>query len=261
MKQKVRKNFEEKAAYFATVMPNMAVVDHGIFLTVDCGLPSDTFNVIVARDLSDPVRILDEGVGYFMAKGFPMAIWYWEEDRDKSGMDALIDYGLAHNEIDVAMVADLTVSNFKVARPEGLIIKYVESPDEIRQYGAVVADLFGDSEEGQHVAAYFNLLGEYRMSDYPAMRHYIGLINDQAVATGLLFIDSDTAGIYDIVTRVEYRRRGIGSAMFAHILNEARSYQHRYVVLQASTNGIGIYLRADFTPAGDVHVFENRALL
>lgn len=64
----VRKNFEEKSAYLASMMPDMAVHDHGHFLLVDTGVPSDTFNVIVARDLADPALLLKAGVGYFMAK-------------------------------------------------------------------------------------------------------------------------------------------------------------------------------------------------
>ncbi|NMG10772.1 GNAT family N-acetyltransferase [Brasilonema sp. UFV-L1] len=69
-----------------------------------------------------------------------------------------------------------------------------------------------------------------------------------------------TQARYDIATRAEYRHRGIGSAMFSYLLREARFYQHRYAVLQASTDGIGIYLKAGFTPIGEVHVFENRTL-
>lgn len=239
----------------------MIVADHSNFLIVDCGLPSDTFNVIVVRDLFDTTRLLNEGVGHFMAKGFPMAVWYWEEDMDKSGMDVFMAYGLTHTETHVAMYADLTVSKAKVSEPEGLIINYAGSPGGIRQYGAVIASLFADSEEGRNVATYFNLLSEFPMSAYPAMRHYLGTYHDQVVATGTLFIGRETAGIYDIVTQAEYRHRGIGSAMFAYLLNEARSYQRRYVVLQASADGMGIYLKAGFTPVGDVHTFENRTLL
>src|SRR5215813_10590755 len=105
------------------------------------------------------------------------------------------------------------------------------------------------------------MLSKYEMSRFPAMRHYLGIYHDEVVATGTLFIGSETAGIYDIATRVEYRHRGIGSAMFAHLLKEAEDSHHRYAVLQASEDGIGIYLKAGFMPVGNVHIFENRALL
>ena len=49
MYQAVRKNFEEKISYIARTVPGMTVTDQSSFLSVDCGLPSDTFNVLVSR--------------------------------------------------------------------------------------------------------------------------------------------------------------------------------------------------------------------
>ena len=93
------------------------------------------------------------------------------------------------------------------------------------------------------------------------MRFYLGIYEGRAVATGTMFVGQETVGIYDIVTLAEYRRRGIGSAMFAHLLQAAQLCQRRYATLQASPDGLGIYKRAGFTAVGNVHVFENRALL
>ncbi|NMG10773.1 hypothetical protein [Brasilonema sp. UFV-L1] len=132
MKQAVRKNFEEKVSYIAKSVPNMVVTDWGSFLSVDCSLPSDTFNVIVVRYLSTTHQLLNEGVGYFTSKGFPVAIWYWEDDIDKFGIDALISHGLVHSETHISMYADLAdSSNFEVVSPEGLLIKYAENASEI----------------------------------------------------------------------------------------------------------------------------------
>ncbi len=259
--QAVRKNFEEKAAYFAQSLAGMAVMEHDSFLAVDCGLPSDTFNVLVVRDLSATEPILQEGVGYFMAKRFPVALWYWEDAEDRAGMDALLAYGLTHNETNIAMVADLTEAAFNVARPTGLVIQQAERASELQQFGSLIARLFGDSDEAPQVAAYFTGLSQQPLRQFPAMRHYIGTVQGETVATGTLFIGSETVGIYDITTQVNYRQRGIGSAMFAHLLHEARAYSRRYAVLQASPDGIGIYRKAGFMAVGEVRVLENRALL
>ncbi|CAN5383059.1 GNAT family N-acetyltransferase [soil metagenome] len=261
MPQTVRKNFEEKAAYFARSLTGMAVIERASFLAVDCGLPSDTFNVIVARDLSATEQILQEGVGHFMAKQFPVAVWTWEDTADRSGMDALLAYGLTHNETNVAMVADLAETAFNIAMPTGLVIQHAESASELQQFGSLIARLFGASEEAPQVAAYFTQLSQQPLLRLPAMRHYIGTYQQEAVATGTLFIGSETIGIYDITTQVAYRQRGIGSAMFAHLLHEARAYPPRYAALQASPDGIGIYRKAGFITVGEVRVFENRALL
>jgi GNAT superfamily N-acetyltransferase len=123
----------------------------------------------------------------------------------------------------------------------------------------MLGNLFGDSAEGQAVATYHQWIGDYGVHHFPAMRYYLGEYAGELVATGTLFVGSDTVGIYDIVTHPDYRHRGIGSAMFAHLLREAQAWPDRPAVLQASPDGIGIYRRAGFTPVGEVHVFERRS--
>ena len=261
MKQAVRQNFEEKISYAAQVIPGMRVMDAGGVLAVDCGLPSDTFNVIVVRDVSPPEQPLAQSVEHFMAKRFPAALWYWQEDAERFSQHPALAARFVHAETHVAMVADRQQRSPSAARPIGLTISAVEQPSEMRQYGQIIARLFGDSDEGRQVAAYFDLLTAYPARDFPAARCFIGTYHGQAVATGSLFVGRETLGIYDIVTAVDYRGRGIGSAMFAYLLREAAAYGQRWVVLQASAAGIGIYLKAGFRPAGQVHTFENRPLL
>jgi len=93
---------------------------------------------------------------------------------------------------------------------------------------------------------------------FPAMHYYLGTLHHTVVATGMLFVGSETVGIYDVATCDAYRRRGIGSAMFQHLLEDARTCNRRFCVLQASEDGLGIYVKAGFRPVGAVHVFENR---
>ncbi len=257
----VRKNFEEKASYVAKLAPGMSVIDSGSFLVVDSGIPSDTFNVIVVRDLSDPSQLLKNGVTHFLHKQLPMAIWYWEDANASGNTDALLAYGLTSTETDVAMIADLTQTNLQVAQPEGLTIKMVEHVDELQQFAAVLVRLFGTSDEAQGVAAYFQRLSQFAPDQFPAMRYYIGIYQNQVVATGTLFVGSETCGIYDIVTDDAFRRKGIGSAMFGELLHQATGFGHRYAVLQASPDGLAIYARAGFEAVGSVRVFENRSLL
>ena len=257
----VRTNFAEKAAYVAHRIPTMSVTEADTFVAIDCGLPSDTLNVIVARTLLATDHVLQDGVGHFMAKQFPMALWYWETAGDRHGMGALTAYGLAHTETHIAMYADRTHVRAQVPLPAGLAIRAATQPDEIRSYGAVIAALFGDSDEGRQVAAYHTLLSEQAAHHIPALRLYIGTYDDRVVAIGSFFIGSETVGIYDIVTRDDYRHKGIGTAMFAHVLTEARHVERHYAVLQASPDGLRVYEKAGFTAVGTVHTFENRRLL
>ena len=256
----VRKNFEEKVSYVASIVPDMSVIDAGSFLLVDCGLPSDTFNIIVVRDMSASYQIL-ASIDSFTSKGFPMAVWCWESDVDATGRATFIQHGLSHPEIDTAMYADLTQIHIAPLAIEGLEIHRAVTATDLLHVGNVMANLFGNSDEGEQVRAYFQHLSKYPLNLFPAMHHYFATLYDTTVAIGTLFIGSETAGIYDVVTSDAYRRRGIGSAMFQHLLADARSCSRRFCVLQASPDGLGIYTKAGFRPIDTVHVFENRGLL
>lgn len=257
MLQAVRKNFEEKAAYIARTVPGMAVIEHRSFLAVDCGLPSDTFNVLVVRDMTAPAEVLAT-VDRFRARGFPLAVWYWESAVPDADRAAFAQHGLVQAETHVAMSADLTHIQVAAQSLLGLEIRRATTGSDLVQFGELLADLFGGASEGQQVYAYFQRLSAYPPSTFPAMRHYLGTLDGLIVATGTLFVGSETAGIYDVVTRDDYRRRGIGSAMFQHLLREAAATSHRLCVLQASPDGLGIYQRAGFKAIGEVHTFEPR---
>jgi ribosomal protein S18 acetylase RimI-like enzyme len=253
----VRKNFEEKVSYVARRLNGMMVDDQSNFLSVDCGLPSDTFNVIVVRDLRvmDPVLA---SVDRFISKGFPFAVWYWESDIDKSDISYLVQHGLVHTETHKAMYADLSQIQIVPLHVEGLEIKQVMTDSDMLHFGEVIAALFGDSSEGRQVFTYFQRLCTYPLSMFPDMRYYLGTFRGKVVAIGTLFVGSQTVGIYDIVTHNDYRRRGIGNAMFQYLLKEANASNRRFAVLQASNDGLGIYLKAGFRMTGDVLTFEVR---
>jgi ribosomal protein S18 acetylase RimI-like enzyme len=256
MYQAVRKNFEEKISYIASMVPGMTVTDQSSFLSVDCGLPSDTFNVLVLRDLAARAQML-ASIDHFTSKGSPLAVWFWESDVDQAGRSVFIQHGLEAAEINTAMYADLSDLQIAPLHIEGLAIKRVVTASDLLQVGNVLAALFGESEEAGQVLAYFQRLCEHPVSMFPAMRYYLGTLHDTVIATGMLFVGSETVGMYDVATSEAYRRRGIGSAMFQHLLEDARSSNHRFCVLQASPDGLGIYVKAGFRSAGAVHVFEH----
>ena len=84
---------------------------------------------------------------------------------------------------------------------------------------------------------------------------FIGSIDGKVVSTGLLLETQESYGIYDVMTKAEFRGKGYGSQMFSFLLNEAKDKQ-RPVVLQASGDGINIYKRFGFIEIGEMAVLE-----
>ena len=251
----IRVNFEEKAGYAARTLPaacGMRVTDEPAYLAVDCGLPSDTYNVVVPREPIDAMYLRDSAITPFRAKGFPLAIWCFARSAELMQTFALA--GFRHAESSVAMVADLTCVAADAALPHGLSIVYADGPRTMSSYGSFLADQFSGRER-LAIGSYFEQLSAF-LQLLPSLRHYVGMLGGEVVATGSLYIGSATSGIYDVITREDLRGRGIGSAMFAYLLGEAKRERHRTAVLQASDAGQGIYRRAGFVTVGEVQVFE-----
>jgi ribosomal protein S18 acetylase RimI-like enzyme len=77
-------------------------------------------------------------------------------------------------------------------------------------------------------------------------RHYLGVIDGEAVATCSLFLGAGVAGIYDVGTLPERRRRGIGAALTRAAVADAAAAGYRMAILQSSALGAAMYRAVGF---------------
>ncbi|GAE07861.1 GNAT family N-acetyltransferase [Paenibacillus sp. JCM 10914] len=228
-------------------------------MSVDSGLPSDTFNIVVLHhDQAQPsdAATIQEAVAYFTQKHHPMALWLWADDQGDSAK-MLLDIGLEKAETNIAMYGELAALQPSANKPAEFTIQEVSSPSELELFGDVLASLFGESEEAVHVRSYYKQVSASILQP-SVMRWYIGVFQDEVVSTGAMVLTKESIGIYDIATREEHRGRGFGSAMFNFLIREAQQQHRGLCVLQASPDGINIYAKAGFQPVGEVTVYENR---
>lgn len=76
--------------------------------------------------------------------------------------------------------------------------------------------------------------------------HYAGRLGGEVVATASLSLAAGVAGIFNVVTLPEARRRGFGTALTLAALRDARRRGYRICILQSSTMALGIYRRLSF---------------
>ena len=95
---------------------------------------------------------------------------------------------------------------------------------------------------------FFNLLKASGFVAHSSCRFYLGTLDSTPVATSLLFLDEDMAGIYAVSTVPSHRRFGIGTKMTRIAVEEAGQRGYSHVTLQATPMGESVYRRLGFLP-------------
>ena len=93
------------------------------------------------------------------------------------------------------------------------------------------------------------------------MTFFVGYFDGTPVSCGTVYVTEESTGIYDVAVKEDCRKKGFGSAMFAHLMGEAKKNNTKYCILQASSDGAGIYRKMGFTDVCDIDVYENRDFL
>jgi ribosomal protein S18 acetylase RimI-like enzyme len=72
-------------------------------------------------------------------------------------------------------------------------------------------------------------------------RHFLGYLNGEPVATCSLYLGAGVAGVYDVGTLPERRRRGVGAAITRAAIVDAAASGYRMAILHSSASGAAMY--------------------
>ena len=140
------------------------------------------------------------------------------------------------------MAAPLAKIRTNFARPERLSIRRVTDPRALQVWTSLSRDL--------DFTLFHHLLSE------PNLQLYLGHLDGRAVATSMLFLSADVAGIYFVFVTPECRNQGIGTSITLAPLLEARSMGYEVAVLHASPTGERIYRQIGFEEFCQFHYYQ-----
>lgn len=171
------------------------------------------------------------------------ASWYiTPQSRPANLQNFLKDYGFTHKDDWSAMAIDLKIIPKSFNFPEGMEIKEVLNPDELKTWTDILVKSFEFPEIIQSYKKYFINAG----LKSPNSHYYLGFLNGKPVATGVLFDGEGAAGLFYIGTIPTARRKGIAKTMVNYLLNEAKSRGYPISILQASEMGYPLYKKIGF---------------
>jgi ribosomal protein S18 acetylase RimI-like enzyme len=235
--------------------PGMRVVVEASLVLVDSGLPCDTFNCAFRARL-DAVRVrqaIQAALAFFESAGRPFAWWVGPGDQPADLGAYLIAAGLALAESELAMAVDLGVLALPGPTPEGLVIRRVDSQAALADFASIVA--------APADRRFYELAAPALLDPNSPQWLYVGYLGDRPVATAEATVAGGVAGLYNIVTDADYRRRGIGTALTLQPLLDARAIGFKTAVLQAAAAGVSIYTRSGFRSFGAIAEYKPPAEL
>lgn len=214
---------------------NYALLDHGN-MTYGEDACSD-----FAETLGSAVKL---GLKFFGVTGRPH-IWPFFFEMSGACQKIFESNGLAREDDFTAMCEDL--SDFEASAASDGRVMPVRGGDMLAWADDAWRGFDSDADAPESFIA---------TARHIASRGDFLPVGIKGASTGLLFSNGETAGIYYISTRPEFRGRGLGGAVVDYLKRAARERGYRYVTLLATPSGRCLYERHGFISLCAVSVFS-----
>jgi len=221
---------------------------------VDTGVPMAVFNGVdhasIAEDAA-PAAITSI-LAHFQARNMPFHWYVGPTTRPLDLGTALLAHGIAFDEAEPAMAADLHALDEQLPEVPGLSIVPVTTSAQVRQW----SETWGCGAPAW-VTDHWNTIYEelWRTVSTDELRLFLALRDGEPVGTVYLYCRAGVAAVHYVVTLPSVRRQGIGAALTLFVMQEARQMGYHVAVLTASPFGINIYRRLGFREFGEVQTY------
>ena len=229
---------------FLKAWPRIELHDDGACCWTLSHLPFPLFNSVVrarlAPDAADAV--IDERIRACSDRNVPM-LWWTGPSTAPSDLGNRLEQRGFMLEPALGMVGDI---EYISAQPSQAIIDIepVRDAATLATWSRVLCNAFGAPHTFGDVFA--DLAGAVGLEPSSPLRHFLGRVNGEPVATCSVFLGAGVAGIYDVGTLPERRRRGIGAAITRAAIADAAASGYRMAILHSSTLGAAMYRALGF---------------
>ncbi len=247
----MQQNMFAHMLFFPEKIDHFSVLKARGLTMVNSGLADDTFNQVFNAKLREhPLAIIESTVEYFKRESLPFSWWLSPDDTPVTMPELLAEAGLKLTEKNVGMYMPIADHAYEQGE---LRVERVLNMTIMEDFAAVMMDDMGHTEA---VQTYFQWLSmfNFAIDDYEQL--YVGYLDEEPVTIGILTLHSKVAGIHNLVTRKNQRRRGFGTAMLQELMMRAQMAEHSVAVLQAQKDAVSLYEQLGFDPLCEFYEYS-----
>ncbi|MDR1375467.1 MAG: GNAT family N-acetyltransferase [Holosporaceae bacterium] len=234
-------------------LPSLMKMDvtSGKVTVINSGIHSDMFNIICKIRSKNA---LNSAVKKFRDLRLPFACWIGFEDDYPHCKNDLEELGFVCDEYESGMFAKIEKLS-RGKKCDELQIYPVHDVKRLNDFIQVYQELI--PHDASPIEEFYTKASQHILNPKSALKLFVGYLEDQAAATSALFVDENTAGVWDVVTLPQFRRKGIGTDMTLQTLFYAfDNFGYRIGVLTASEDGEPVYRKIGFQKLKDFYIFN-----
>ena len=215
---------------------------------VNTGISCDMFNVACLINSDADLKSIANSF-----HGLPFAWWVGFGNNHEKCKQKFEEFGAKNPEIESGMYADIDEisrnSNCKILKISQ-VIDLISLRDFIEVYKKIIP------ADGNSIEKFYLSAASFVFEKQSSLKLFIGYIDQQPVATGALFLNTDVAGIWDVTTLADFRNLGIATNMVRHMLFYAHDvHSYKIGVSTATKSGEKVYRKIGFKKIKEFFVF------
>ncbi len=226
---------------------NGSLRQNGHLYTIKTGIASGDLNMVwcekpLSREDEDAIRLVKKD---FQENALPFWFWIFPSAKSAPTLHLLRENGFSQVASAPCMLVDLIRQVDRRETKDSLFtMRQVRNSTDLALWEAI--SFAGFEFPPETARQYSRFTRTFHLSGPSPQKYFLGLYDGKPVATAMLFLTGDAAGVYFIATLADYRKRGIGLNLTLAMLREANSAGARYVSLQSSPDGLRVYQQAGF---------------
>ncbi|TET51857.1 MAG: hypothetical protein E3J58_01255 [Actinomycetota bacterium] len=241
----IEKNLLEQIRYYGH-SSKAGLIDNGNMMKFLTRIPLPFFNCVLFynSNYKNLERQIKNFIGYGRSKKTPL-LWIIGPSSKPHNIGALLeDNGFKYDDHMLSMAICISDLKKDPQYIDGFKVEIVDSNKKLEKW--VHACLRGFDESGKN----FSRIYEFERSlgcgkDRPWVR-FTGIVDGEAIATSAVFMGSEAAGLDNVTTTPDWRKKGAGASMVLYALRFSQSLGYSAGVLQASDMGFNLYRRLGF---------------